>query len=180
MALHFSKVAVGFTVKVSQQLIENHLAASPFVVGEELAQQVHAYAVTHNLGYYPALEFFEQQGELDPDLLNAAENIAWLVTGLVREEVRTHLRPVFSSLKFETIKAVLFTMPTVRPGQTNDVHQLAQHFMPDQVKVSLIATSIRKQENPEVALSLTRNMVCRRLRDHFTRLDINSFRYIEE
>ena len=180
MPLHFSKVAVGFTVKVSQQLIENHLPASPFVVGEELAQHVHAYAVTNKLGYYPALEYFEQQGELDPDLLNAAENIAWLVTGLVREEVRTNLRPVFSTIKFETIKAVMFTMPSIRPGQNNALHQLAEHFTPDQVKVSLIATSIRKQENPEAALALTRNMVCRRLTEHFSKLEINSFRYIEE
>jgi len=179
MALKFSKVAATFVVKVPHPVLEQHMVATPSIVGEELASQIALYAQKNNLGYYPALDFFLEHGGLDPDLLNAAESITWLVSGLVRQEIKTRLRPVFSSIQFESVQTLAYTMPTVRPGQNNALLRLAEHFTPDQVKVSIIATAIRHRDTPETAVKMAERMIWRWLHDHFEQLEITHLHYVE-
>ena len=94
--LHLTRIAVSLQVKISAEAIEQHSVASPYVVGEELARQVAAYVQRERLGYYPALDYFRALEVIEPELLQAVENISWLVCGLVREELKTGLRQVGS------------------------------------------------------------------------------------
>jgi len=178
MGLQFSRVAVSFIVKVPRPVLEQHMAASPEVVGEELARQIALYAQQNRLGYYPALDYFLEHGGVDADLLNAVESMTWLVTGLVREEVKTRLRPVFSNIQFESIQTLAYTMPTVRPGQNNALLRLSEHFTPDQVKVAIIATAIRHRDTPETAVRMAERMIWRWLHEHFEKLEITHIRYL--
>lgn len=179
--LNLVRVAVSLQVKLSVETIEQHAVASPYIIGEELARQVAAYVQHERLGYYPALDYFRNIDEVDKDLLQAAESISWLVCGLVRDELRTRLRAVFSNLKFESVQTVAYTMPTVRPGNSNALHDLAQHFTPDQVRVNLVASSIRRQDNnPEIAIKLAKHQICRWLKDQFDTLEITNIRYLPQ
>ena len=177
--LNLVRVAVSLQIKLSAEAIEQHSVASPYIIGEELARQVAAYVQHERLGYYPALEYFRTIKEVDTDLIEAAESISWLVCGLVRDELRSRLRTVFSNLKFESIQTVAYTMPSVRPGNSNALHDLALHFTPDQVRINLIASSIRRQDNnPEIAIKLAKHQICRWLKDRFNSLEITSIRYL--
>jgi hypothetical protein len=70
-------------------------------------------------------------------------------------------------------------MPSVRPGNSNALHDLAQHFTPDQVRINLVASSIRRQDNdPEIAIKLAKHQICRWLKDRFNSLEITSIRYL--
>jgi len=179
--LNLVRIAVSLQVKLSAEAIEQHSVASPYIIGEELARQVAAYAQHQRLGYYPALEYFRTIEEVDTDLLEAAESISWLVCGLVRDELRNRLRSIFSNLKFESVQTVAYTMPTVRPGNSNALHDLALHFTPDQVRVNLVASSIRRQDNdPEIAVKLVKHQICHWLRDRFSSLDITNMRYLSQ
>jgi hypothetical protein len=179
--LNLVQVAVSLQVKLSAEVIEQHSVASPYIIGEELARQVAAYVQNERLGYYPALEYFRTIKEVDTDLLEAAESISWLVCSLVRDELRNRLRSVFSNLKFESVQTVAYTMPSVRPGNSNALHELAQHFTPDQVRINLVASSIRRQgNNPEIAIKLARHQICRWLKDRFSSLEITSIRYLPQ
>lgn len=179
--LNMAKVAVSLQVKLSDEMIEQHAAASPHIIGEELARQVAAYVQRQRLGYYPALDYFRGIEEVDDELLQAAENLSWLVCGLVREELRTRLRAVFSNLKFESVQTMAYTMPTVRPGNSNALHDLAQHFTPDQVRVNLVASSIRRQDNnSQIAIKLAKHQICRWLKDRFDTLEITNIRYLPQ
>ena len=122
--MKFSKVSATLDLKVSQHDLEKHLPASPYVVGEELADKAIEYESENNLGYFPAVEFLKQQGAIEEDLANAIENIAWLVSNLIREEITTRLRPAFSIVKFENIQLHALKMPTVRPHKNNARHAL--------------------------------------------------------
>ena len=119
MALHFNKVAVTIEIKVPHESIVRHSAASPHTVGHEIAEQVHHYAQSHKLGYYPALEYFNKQGGVDSDLINAAESISWLAAQIVCNEVKTKLRPIFAGISIESVHNKAFTMPMVRLVQAN-------------------------------------------------------------
>jgi hypothetical protein len=178
MGLTFSRVVISLVVKVPHSVLEQHMVASPEVVGEELARQVSLYAQQNNLNYYPALDYFIEHGGIEAELLNAVESMTWLVTGLVREEIKTRLRPVFSSIQFESIQALAYTMPTVRPGQNNTLLRLTEHFTPDQVKVSIIATAIRHRDTPETAVKMAERMVWRWLHEHFDKIEIAHIRYL--
>lgn len=178
MGLTFSRVAASLIVKVSHPVLEQHMVANPEVVGEELARQIALYAQQNSLGYYPALDYFIEHGGIEQDLLNAVESMTWLVTGLVREEIKTRLRPVFSNIQFESIQTLAYTMPTVRPGQNNTLLRLTEHFTPDQVKVAIIATSIRHRDTPETAVRMAERMIWRWLHEHFEKIEIAHIRYL--
>ena len=178
MSLNFIKLAINFKVQLSEDSMQRHMSASPYVVGEELANQISDYAKQNELGYYPAIDFFLHNGGIEKDLLDAAGNISWLVTNLVREEVRIRLRPVFSTIKFESLQTQAYTMPGVRPGQNNAYQLLIDHYTPDQVKVNIIASMVQKKQNLHEAEQMARHQICRWLKSRFDALEITNVQVI--
>ncbi|MDH5444244.1 MAG: hypothetical protein OEY52_01735 [Gammaproteobacteria bacterium] len=178
MALNFMQLAVNFKVRLNEEAMQRHMTASPYVVGEELARQITEYTNQNELGYYPAIDFFIENGGIEKDLLDAVGNISWLITNLVREEVRIRLRSVFSTIKFESLQTQAFTMPGIRPGQNNAHHMLVDHYTPDQVKVNIIATMVRKQQSTIEATQMARHQICRWLKTRFESLEITNVQTI--
>ncbi|VAW96103.1 hypothetical protein MNBD_GAMMA23-552 [hydrothermal vent metagenome] len=177
--MKFCRVAATLDLKISQQDLEKHLPASPYVVGEEIAEQAIVYEEQQHLSYYPAVEFLKEQHAIDQDLVNAIENISWLVSNLIREEITRRLRPVFSTVQFENIQLHAFKMPTVRPHNKNARHELAAHYTPDHAHVSIITTSIKHYDDAVTAERMTKNLIHRWLNDHVDGLEITSVSYIE-
>lgn len=172
--LHATRVALTLVVGIPAEVFERHLPSSPQRVGRLLAEAVSAHEQEQGLGYYPALDYFQEQGALDPELLNAAENIAWLGSSLVREEVRQRLRGVFANVKIQSIQCQAFTMPTVRPHGPAALDRLTEHFTPDRIKLELLLTLFRKEQAPEGMERMARNMVHHWLKDTFEFLEITS------
>lgn len=148
--LHTQPVVLSITLGVDSEDLERHLAASPRVVGAELALQVDDYVSRERLGYYPALAYFKEQsvrdqGGIEAELLQAEDDIAWFMTNWMREEVQRLLRPLFSRLRFETVQATAFTMPAARPQNPNGVKELARHYTVDQAKILLETSCAGKQ-----------------------------------
>lgn len=179
MPLSFTSVALSLQVSVPETALERHLAASPRVVAEHLAEQVIAYEQAHNLGYFPAIEFFQQHGGIEPELFDALENISWVLTSMVRNEIRLRLRPVFSQLKIESIKTVAFTMPTVRPGQANAKPNLITHFSATTVKANIIATLLQKIVDTKAAARMAEGMCYRWLQEHVSAINVTSVHVLE-
>lgn len=177
--VNFNKVAATLDLKVSQHDLDKHLPASPYVVGEEIAEQAINYELDNKLGYYPAVDYLKKQSALDEDLVNAVENIAWLVSNLIREEITARLRPAFSIVKFENIQLHALKMPIVRPNKKNARHDLVAHYTPDHAHVSLVVTSIKHYDDATTAERMTRNLIHRWLNDHVDALDITSVSYLE-
>lgn len=179
MVLQLSKVAMAIRLQLPLESLANHVVASPVVVGENIAQQVHAYAIREGLGYYPAIDYFQQQTGIDPDLITALENISWIATGMVRNEIRIRMRPVFSTIKFESLQTIAYTMPNIRPGQKDALPQLIKHFTADTVKVNLNATLIQKINDPQFAEKLASSMAYRWLKPHFVDVDVTGVKFLD-
>ena len=97
-----TNVAISVLITVKTEDLDSQSGVASSVVAKALAKQVADYEKEQHLGYYPALEYFQQSSEaVDTGLLDAADNMAWLSTRLVREEVRKRLRPIFSSLRID-------------------------------------------------------------------------------
>jgi hypothetical protein len=173
-SLQATRVSLTMVVGIPLPVFERHLPSSPRLVGRLLADGVAQYEQRHSLGYYPALDFFQEQGKLDPELLNAAENIAWLGSSLVREEVRVRLRGVFASVKIQSIQCLAFAMPAVRPSSPSALDQLASHYTPDRIKLDLLVTLFRKEEGAEGMDRMARNMAHHWLKESFDFLEITS------
>jgi len=178
MSLHIINLAINFKVRLTETSMQGHLAASPYIVGEELARQVSQYIAEHRLGYYPAIDFFQDNGGIEQELLDAVGSISWLVTNLVRDEVRMRLRAAFSSIRFESLQTQAFSMPGIRPGQNNAFQSLAEHYTPDQVKVNMLASLVRKKDNPQEAEQMAKHLVCRWLKNSFESLQITNIKAI--
>lgn len=174
MGLRFTQIALSMNMDVPLESLERHLAASPPVVAEELARQVMDYEKQHHLGYYPAIEFFLHNGGVEPELLDALQNITWVVTNLVRNEVRIKLRPVFSQVKFESIQSRAYTLSGIRPGENNSLRKLIEHFSATSVKVSLIATLIQKFHDRQAAENMAKMLCNRWLEPHFEQFTVTS------
>jgi hypothetical protein len=171
--VYHHKVFISLRVEMLPDVWEGHMAASPVVVGENLAELVDSYTREHRLGYYPALEFFRDQGLIDKDLLEAADGIAWLMAKMAREEIRKRLRAAFSSVSFETVQTIAFTMPPVRPGQANALHDLTRHFTPNALKIDLIVNLIRRNSETEGLARFARQALTRWIEDSFARVEVS-------
>ena len=136
-------------LKIKQQTLENNLAASPYIVGEELARQINDYVKKEKLGYYPAIDYFLGNSAVEQDLLDTAQGIAWVVSELVRSEVRSRLRSAFSHVDIEDVQSLAFTMPTIRMNRPNALLDLAHHYTPNVEKVTLIVSSIERRPSME-------------------------------
>jgi len=174
MSLHVARVALNLVVRLPEHVFERHLPASPYVVGEALADAVIAHVREQDLGYYPALDYLREQQVLEPDLIEAAENIGWFASNLVREEVRRKLRPVFSNVAFQSQQVLAFTLPGVRPGQPNSRAELIRHYTPDTIKVGLLLSMLRKVDQPEAMARWASNTTHRWLKNSFEDFAVTS------
>lgn len=158
--------------------LEQHLAASPSVVTDQIVTQVKNYERNHRLGYFPAFDFYINNGGIDPDLTDALQNISWVVTNMVRNEIRIKLRPVFSSLKFETIQLSAYTLPSVRVNDEKCTEKLLEHFNTTTVKVILTATLVQKFSDKAAAEVLAKNLAYRWLKDSFVFVEVTSSKVV--
>lgn len=178
MVLQLSRIAMALRLQVPWEALERHVAASPVVIGEEIANFVYDYVRQHQLNYYPALDYFTNQTDIDPQLIEALGNISWVATGMVRNEIRIRMRPVFAAIQYESLQTLVFTMPTVRPGQAEALPRLIRHFTPDVVKVNLNATLIQHFQDAGFAEKMAESMAYRWLQPHFTDVQIASVKYL--
>ena len=167
-------VALAVKVVVSPDVLDEHAVASADVVGAELAQQVAAYVRSNRLGYYPALDFFHDRDGVDRELLDAAENLSWLASRLVREEVRKRLRPLFASIRFDAVQSLAYTMPSIRPGQPNALTRLTEHYTPNAVKLDLTASIMTRQDTGQDMTGHSKHQVYRWLKEHFESVEVTS------
>lgn len=173
-------IAMSVKVVVDPVSIEEHAAASVDVIGSELARQVAEYSRSNKLGYFPALDYFhEREDGIDKDLLDTADNLSWLSTRLVREEVRKRLRPLFASLRFDAVQNLAFTMPPIRPGQPNAMVRLAEHYTPNTIKLDMTASIMTRNDTGQDMKGHSSHQVYRWLKDHFQSVEVTNCRQLD-
>ncbi len=171
-SLYITKIHITLQVTVPPELLEQHLPSSAEVVGEALTEQVVEAVKKHKLSYFPALEFLEKQGDIETDLLDAIETISWFACKLVREEVNKNLRAFFSELSFQSVKCTSYAMPSVRANQINAWQLLVDHYTPNTVKLDVIASVLKKEENPKGLANWSKQLFRRNLDKSFEKFEI--------
>jgi len=168
-------------VKLSSQLIEDHSAASPYIVGAEIARHVSTYTQENNLGYYPAVEYFQDLGVIEPELFAALKSVSWLVTTMSMDVIHTGLRSYLRRIDFGSNQMIATTLPPIRPGSENAIHQLALHYTPDQLRMSLHG-ELKQSENTKSAAILeeTKVNIKRWLDDKFIYAEVNDIWYRDD
>lgn len=174
--MRFDKVLVTLDVRLKAEVLQQYLPCSADIIGKTLAQIAQEYETTHKAGYYPAIEFFKTLDGVDPDLIDSAEQVAWLVSKLARETIQKKLRPIFSSVSFQSIQTLAFSLPKVRPNDTKAVELLSRHYTPDSVKIELVLTMIRRDSDSadERAEPYARKMMFRWLESSFESVEVTS------
>lgn len=170
--LHVSKIHITAVVKISHDVLAQHLPSSPEVVGEMLTTQVVEQVNKQKLGYFPALDFFQQQGSVDVELIEAAQTIGWFASRYAREEMQRRLRPFFSTISFQSVHTQAFSLPSIRPNQPNAWQALCAHYTPDTVKLDIIASVLKKQNNPQGLANWARQLFVRNLDGVFAKFDV--------
>lgn len=172
MPLHISKIHITLQVTVPHELLERHLPSSAEVVGEALTEQVVAAVNKNKLSYFPALDFLKKQGDIDEELIDATDTIAWFACKLVREEVNRKLRGFFSTLSFQSVKCTSFSMPSVRVNELNAWHELVEHYTPNTVKVDIMASLLKKEPHPKGLENWSKQLFRRNLEGSFDEFEV--------
>jgi hypothetical protein len=172
--MRFDKILVIVDVKLKAEQLQQYLPCSADIIGQTLAAIATDYEKENKTGYYPAIDFFKTRDNVDPDLITSAEQVAWLVSKLARETIQLKLRPIFSSVQFQSIHTVAFSLPKVRPNRKDGMQELANHYTPDSVKVELVLTMMRRDSEAEDdrAEPYARKMMFRWLESEFETVDI--------
>ncbi len=177
--LHAVRAVLSATVVVPEAIFERHAAFCPHTVGAQLAEQLDAFVRRESLGYYPALEFAQQRGALDEQLLAALDQLAWLGTSLVRDELRTRLRPLFASVQVQSMQALAYSMPPVRPAQASALSRLAEHLTPNRARFDLLLTLLRKRADAGDLASYVERASYRHLSQAFDTIEITNSKVLE-
>ena len=174
--MRFDKVLVSVEVKLKAEALKQYLPCSADVIGQTLAAIADEYEKENKTGYYPAIEFFKTLDNVDPDLIASAEQVAWLVSKLARETIQSKLRPIFSSVHFQSIQTMAFSLPKIRPNQADAIDRLAEHYTPDAVKIELVLTMMRRDSEAEDgrAEPYARKMVFRWLEAEFESIEVTN------
>ena len=174
--MRFDKILVSINVQLKAADLQQYLPCSADIIGKTLAQIAEQYEQENKTGYFPAIDFFKTQDNVDPDLITSAEQVSWLVSKLARETIQTKLRPIFSSVQFQSIQTVAFSMPKVRPNKADAIEQLAKHYTPDTVKIELLLTMIRRESEAQDdrAEPYARKMMFRWLESAFESIEVTN------
>ncbi|MGD2053949.1 MAG: hypothetical protein PVG45_07555 [Gammaproteobacteria bacterium] len=174
--MHVDHISLILRLTLSEEMLQRHTPASVTSVGEKLATMIDQYSRENQLGYYPAIEYFRQLPETDQALIDTAEQIAWHVSKLAREEIQSRLRPIFSTVRFQSIQTEAFALPSVRPGQASAFEQLLKHCTPDTVKVELLVSLLRKDadQRGNAAEGYARKMMYRWLKTGFEDVEVTA------
>jgi len=169
---------VTLRVRVSEDALLQHSSSSPLVIGNELARQIHDYVSSHQMAYYPALDFFinnvARHDGLDPDLIDATDSMSWLLCRLVRYELQSKLRQAFSALKFQTVQTIAYTMPAVRYSSKNALYELAQHYSPLSLKLDMVLSLVDKELDNDEVHGFIENALHKLLKDSFESIEISN------
>lgn len=177
--LHTVKAVLSATVVVPDLIFERHSGFCPHRVAEQLAEQLDAYARQESLGYYPALEYARDRGGVDEQLVAGLDQLIWLATSLVREELRSRLRPLFASVQIQSMQAVAYSMPQVRPGQANAARRLAEHLTANRARFDLLLALLRKSADSEGLESYIKRVSHRHLSQAFDTIEIANVKVLE-
>lgn len=174
--MQLDQVHLTLRFTVAEALLQNRLSSPASKVGAELANVIDKYSREHELGYYPAIEFFRQLQEIDQHLIDNAEKVSWVVSTVAREEVQSRLRPIFTSVKFQSIQTEAFALPPVRPNQLSAFDQLVKHYTPDTIKMELLVSLLRKDNDPRAgaAEGYARKMIYRWLKGVFEDVEVTA------
>lgn len=175
-----AKVALSLTLKVGETILKRHLVSSPGVMGKVLASEIDTYVREHNIGYYPAIDYFRDKPGIDADLLKVIEETGWIVCKIARELLVSDLKPAFSHIQIQSIKPVAFTLPSIRLNQNDACDQLAHHLTVNNVKVGMIASSIEKISQTDDIEKLAERKIWRWLQDDFESIKVVSARLTRE
>ena len=179
--MRFEKVLVTLEVQLKADVLKHYLPRSADIIGQTLASIAVEYEKQNKTGYYPAIEFFKTKDYVDPNLIDSAEQVAWLVSKLARETIQKKLRPIFSSVHFQSIQTMAFMLPKIRPNQLDATERLARHYTPDTVKIELVLTMMRRDSEAEDgrAEPYARKMMFRWLESAFESVEVSSSKILK-
>ena len=92
------------------------------------------------------------------------------------------MRPIFSTVKFQSVQTEAFALPPVRPNRASSLERLAEHCTVDTVKLELQVSMLRKNDDKrgEAAEGYARTMIFRWLKDLFADVEITSSARVAE
>lgn len=173
-------VALTIQVVMAPERLEALSNAAERSIGRTLAERVDAIARAQRLGYYPALDYFEDHPDMDPALIGTVKGLAAQIRKRVKREVQTHLWPVFSSVQIERATTLAFILPRIKPAEPEALARLAQHYFPNVVRLELVLTTLDKQHRLEEAEQFSSSKVVRNLRDAFESVSVTATRRLTD
>ena len=112
-------------------------------------------------------------------LLAGLDQLTWLATSLAGEELRSRLRPLFASVQIQSMQAVAYSMPQVRPGQPDAAARLAEHLTANRARFDLLLTLLRKGGDTAGLESYIKRASRRHLSPAFDTIEIANVKVLE-
>jgi hypothetical protein len=169
-------VALTLQVTLAPERLEALLSTVEKNLGRTLAERIDTIVSAEKLGYYPALDYFEDHSDMNPELIGTVKSLAAQIRKRVKREVQTHLWPVFSSVQIERATTLAFTLPRVTLAQEDALARLALHYFPNAVRLELVLSTLDKQHRLEEVEVFSADKVVRNLRDVFESVNVTAKR----
>ena len=178
--LQVIKVELGVKLVVPINTLQKHLPAPIDKLGDQIAGEVDKWLAQHELGYYPALDYYSDDNSFPAYLLDAVRDVSSLAVDVVANTLSELLVPIFSNIKINNIQCLAYSMPQVRLGKENAKQELSKHYTPNAVKFELIVSVLQKHKVSEGVEKYADNTVHRWLSEVFEDVEIFSTRLLNK
>jgi len=178
VGLQVTRVELGIKLTVPVSMLQKYLPAPIDKLGDQLAEEVDKQVNRLNLGYYPALDFFEDAENFPHYLLQAVADVSDLAIEIVTQKISELLVPIFSNVKISNVQCLAYALPSVRPGKANARSALASHYTPNMIKFELVVSLLQRQSPSEGFEKYADNTVYRWLSEVFETVEISSARLL--
>lgn len=107
-----------------------------------LADSIDRYVREKDMGYYPALSYFQRHAEVDRDALETLLKVTREAERYLRQLALARLSAPFPRVHCDHSLPIALSLPRVLPAHANAVEMLRAHYTPDVVRLHFV-THIR-------------------------------------
>lgn len=140
------------------------------VLGPGLAETVTNRERETGLGYYPALDYFDNDPGFDKEILESARHIYYLACDHAECIVRTSLAALTRNLHIESSHAEAETLPHVRPSELHAAHDLGRHYSPNRIRIAL--TAMLRDQTGDALIARARQAIADKLAEHVAAVEV--------
>lgn len=177
--LQHHKIAVLAYIDLAESDLEQRAAISVQRVVKQLSHSMIEHVRAKELGYCPALSYFQDQNAIDSELIAGLENIIWLAGQHLQSMLTVKLNPLFSMFAIKRMQCMAHMLPNIRVRSADAEQKLADYLRPTRFVVEMELGLVQKHNIHEAIERFVSKQIVSHIKIYVARVEIKRSEVVE-